>query len=47
MSPNIPVTPEEEIYWQEIGQRVEIMNQNESLFTVDEETWRNLINDLG
>ena len=40
---DIPVTPEEEIYWQEIGQRIEISNQHESLFTLDEDTWKNLI----
>lgn len=40
---DIPVTPEEEIYWEEIGQRIEIVNQQESLFTLDEDTWKNLI----
>jgi len=37
---DIPVTVEEEIYWQEIEQVIEISNQQESLFTVDENTWK-------
>jgi len=36
---DIPVTLEEEIYWQEIEQVIEISNQQESLFTVDDNTW--------
>jgi len=40
---DIPVTPEEEIYWQEIDQRIEIVNQHESLLTLDEDTWKNQI----
>ena len=37
--PNIPVTVEEEEYWQTIGQRIEIVNQKECLFTLEENTW--------
>ncbi len=39
---DIPVTPEEEIYWQEIGDRIEIVNQNLCLFTCEERTWHEM-----
>jgi hypothetical protein len=42
---DIPVTPQEEEYWQEIGQRIDVVNISQSLFTTDQETWEGLLHE--